>query len=114
MHNSLSTTWEDARRICMNFSGDLASINTAEENTFLTSMPGLLQNQKYWIGLNDIEKEGDFVWTDGSNVSFTAWQSGQPNNVGDHGQHCTASKSGRWGDFKCSQKSRFICRIKCK
>ena len=34
-----------------------------------------------WIGANDLETEGTFVWSDGTELDYTNWYPGQPNNV---------------------------------
>lgn len=31
-----------------------------------------------WIGMNDINTESTFLWTDGSTVSYTNWANGAP------------------------------------
>ena len=33
-----------------------------------------------WIGLNDLETEGTWVWADGDNSTFRYWGPGEPNN----------------------------------
>lgn len=33
-----------------------------------------------WIGMNDINQESTFLWTDGSTVSYTNWVRGAPEN----------------------------------
>lgn len=38
------------------------------------------QSRRCHIGINDIAREGTYVWSDGSSVSYTRWNSGEPNN----------------------------------
>ena len=33
-----------------------------------------------WIGLNDVEKEGQWKWSDGQNLICTRWALEEPNN----------------------------------
>ena len=33
-----------------------------------------------WIGLNDLDVENTFKWTDGTNISFKNWAPDQPDN----------------------------------
>ena len=38
---------------------------------------GLSDNQFYWIGLSDLEREGTFRWVDGSPLNYTSWAPGE-------------------------------------
>lgn len=37
-------------------------------------------NEDLWIGMNDINWEMHFVWTDGKGISYTNWEKGQPSS----------------------------------
>ncbi len=41
-----------------------------------------------WLGLNDLVLQSSFTWTDESEVDFTWWNTGEPNNYGDKGEDC--------------------------
>ena len=61
-------------------------------------------NLDYWIGLNDLEAEGDFKWVHhGDGLStFNAWYTGQPD--GGESQNCVAIKNENtyfWSDEDC-------------
>ena len=36
---------------------------------------------RFWIGLSQLLFSTGFSWSDGSPVSFTNWNAGEPNNV---------------------------------
>lgn len=36
-----------------------------------------------WIGLNDVNWENRFLWTDGNGVGYTNWAKGQPSSLPD-------------------------------
>lgn len=35
-------------------------------------------NEDLWIGMNDVNSEMHFLWTDGKRISYTNWAKGQP------------------------------------
>lgn len=35
-------------------------------------------NEDFWIGMNDVNWEMHFVWTDGKGISYTNWAKGHP------------------------------------
>lgn len=37
-------------------------------------------NEDLWIGMNDINWEMHFMWTDGKGISYTNWAKGQPSS----------------------------------
>ena len=45
-----------------------------------------------WLGINDIESEGDWVWETGDPVEYTNWCGGEPNNWG-WGENCVVMKN---------------------
>ena len=77
-------TEPDAESVCSGFGegGRLVEIRNEEQMKFLQSMLGLVENESlaeyggyvfWWIGLNDIETEGEFKWPVGGPTNFTNW-----------------------------------------
>ncbi|XP_038066179.1 alpha-N-acetylgalactosamine-specific lectin-like [Patiria miniata] len=109
----------DAEKHCRQFSavgqGHLASIASAEENDILLEMWDSVRGTTaggLWIGFTDEAEEGNFIWNDGSAVSYTKWKDGQPNNAGD--EHCTQmlqENNGEWSDFKCFKEYSYMCKM---
>ncbi|KAI8517712.1 hypothetical protein Bbelb_037290 [Branchiostoma belcheri] len=56
-------TWRDARDACHLLQADLASLTTADEQTYMRTQTA---GAKYWFGLSDIVAEGDWQWADGT------------------------------------------------
>ena len=55
-----------------------------------------------WIGLNDINTEGTYVWADGSYSHYIHWYSGQPDN-NQRSEDCVNTwYSGSWNDALCN------------
>lgn len=118
LNDQEALTWISARNVCRNEivdgkRGDLASIHSAAENSFLFSqMKGMLTRTLY-IGFNDLQIEGKFRWSDQSEVSFTKWYSRQPDNYWGR-EDCTEMypfgvHKGKWNDIQCSTKLGYIC-----
>ena len=82
--------------------GFVATVRNEAENIFIraqvtSSSVGL---NPVLIGLNDIDVEGIFVWHSGEAVSYTNWNSGEPNNAGTTGEdYVEMHPSGGWNDF---------------
>ena len=81
-------------------------------SAFLTSFPYFtrLGMRNFWIGLNDINHEGRFVWASGSTSRYRNWNGKEPNNLGNEDcvQILTNSK---WNDNKCGNGYPYVCEI---
>ena len=81
-----SQNWSDSEARAQSLGGHLVTVNDEAENTFLYSTftnIGAI-DRGLWIGLNDVAREGNFVWASGEeNALFRKWASGgEPNNSG--------------------------------
>ncbi|XP_019643722.1 PREDICTED: neurocan core protein-like [Branchiostoma belcheri] len=131
-----AATWEDAKKRCEQLGANLASITSYGEanfiNTIITDAPvGKWGIYLVWFGLHRNDEFRKF--TDGSQVFYTNWEPGQPNNngnifTGNEGQDCVGmySKSGKgcggylfpllhvqkgqWNDEQCYRPFPFICK----
>ena len=101
-------SYNGAKAQCESDGAFLAIPRSQAENDFLTD---LLPNDRLWIGINDIEEEGNFVAVDGRDISWTNWETGQPN--GGTGQNAVAINwlSGRWEDWTDWTSERFVCSL---
>ncbi|XP_078679273.1 eosinophil peroxidase-like [Branchiostoma floridae x Branchiostoma belcheri] len=79
---------------------------------------GQSQTVSTWIGLNDIGREGRFVWEDRQALgSFRVWAADEPNNLPNRNADCVkiekASSSGvyanKWRDYLCNGRLGYIC-----
>ncbi|CAG2196825.1 unnamed protein product [Mytilus edulis] len=105
-------TWPNSEANCIASGGHLASIETAEENTFLLDVFVLMQNilsipAFFWIGLTDNNDEMSYKWLSGEPLNFSNWYQGppqQPDNKdydGQLGAHCVminTDYSFKWND----------------
>lgn len=73
-----SLPWEMAQGVAQMWGGNLASVSTADVNTFLQTT--YVGSGSKWIGLNDRDSEGTFAWSSGSTAAYRNWQTGEPTN----------------------------------
>ncbi|MYF54282.1 hypothetical protein F4225_00590 [Candidatus Poribacteria bacterium] len=67
--------WYDAQQKAIKEGAHLVSINNEEEQFWIES---IFQSHSFWIGLNDVEKEGVWQWDSGEPVTYTNWSTFSP------------------------------------
>lgn len=72
------TTWFDAEAQAVVWGGHLVTLDNAEEELWVKDTFGRLEH--FWIGFNDIDEEGIWVWSSGALVTYTNWAEGEPSN----------------------------------
>jgi len=72
------STWTEAEARAIALGGHLVTVNDATEEDWVWQTFNPAGDRYIWIGLNDVEQEGQFVWTSGEPVTYTNWQKGQP------------------------------------
>ncbi|XDV33823.1 hypothetical protein PO909_004091 [Leuciscus waleckii] len=112
--------WTQSRDHCVSRGGHLVIINSQAEQDFLTSKVKVT----HWIGLNDLDTEGHWVWVNNQPLNDSAefWMKredgvSEPDNwTKDHpaGEDCASlgHKMGEtdfWTDAFCFQEKRFVC-----
>ncbi|NXU54453.1 MRC1 protein, partial [Turnix velox] len=107
-------TWFGAREFCRAIGGDLASIHSEEEQNLIMSLKKDYIHISYWMGLNALDSEGGFTWSDGSPVNFEKWAHGEPNNF-DGNEKCVVFSGYNymnWNDLFCEHMRNYVCQIK--
>jgi hypothetical protein len=93
-------TWTDANSAATGLGAgwNLASITSADENTFVISLlPNTPSERMHvWIGGRDEAAEGTWTWTNGDPFSYTNWFGGEPNNTGDEDYLAYDFRVGSW------------------
>ncbi|XP_037710617.1 accessory gland protein Acp29AB-like [Drosophila subpulchrella] len=98
--------WTTAEKTCRQKGGHLASIKNEEEFTAIT---GKLDQSWYWIGINDREKEGEYVSVaSGKPAPFLKWGWFRYSN-GNVRDCVRLSKNGLLDSF-CNETYFFICQ----
>uniref|UniRef100_A0A3Q2YHA4 C-type lectin domain-containing protein n=1 Tax=Hippocampus comes TaxID=109280 RepID=A0A3Q2YHA4_HIPCM len=62
--SSMRKGWDDSRQDCLQRDADLVIINGREEQAFLTGF-----TKAAWIGMSDKDKEGIWIWVNGTPVN---------------------------------------------
>ena len=116
-----NNTWKNAKEECEKWNATLVKVESSEENDFIKTELSPTKYRNYWIGLSDSDKEGDWMWTDGTQLDsdgYKNWGDDQPNTNGNNNEDCVViriSKSdpdhyyGKWYDRPCSLDKKFIC-----
>ncbi len=107
-------TWETAESTCRGHGYELATIDDATENSWVQTTAVSLVSTGYgwWIGYNDIDSEGTWVWSSGESPGYTQWDGGEPN---DHnGEDCASVlhwdvSTYAWNDLPCDIELPYVC-----
>ena len=109
--SSTGINWEDARLQCATSGYDLATVTSVEENTLMYNTAPA--NSRCWLGLNDIDNEGTFVWVDGSVSTYRRWNTGEPNDNYSFEDCVEISTNSSWNDFSCTNtQACYFCSTK--
>ncbi|XP_053539876.1 C-type lectin domain family 6 member A isoform X1 [Ictalurus punctatus] len=113
--------WIRSRDNCVGKGGHLVIITSQTEQNFVSSQIG----ETHWIGLNDLETEGKWMWVNNQPLKETDvkfwfstpegpnepdnWQNEDPS-----GEDCAAlgheiGDINKWFDASCRKQKRFIC-----
>ncbi|GCC20065.1 hypothetical protein chiPu_0021254, partial [Chiloscyllium punctatum] len=109
--NTERRNWQEAQKSCVRSEGNLISIHHLAELEFVLTQ--VKQDvEELWIGLNDIKRQMNFEWSDGTPVRFTYWHPFEPNNFASGQEDCVTlwGSEGRWNDGPCNLTLPSICK----
>ncbi|XP_007662371.1 C-type lectin domain family 4 member G-like isoform X2 [Ornithorhynchus anatinus] len=103
--------WHDAVKKCAEKEAHLVIINSREEQNFLISNS---DDRTYWIGLSSVRDGSGKVkhhrWIDETDLTFTYWSPGEPNDAGDQEDCVVMLSNGRWNDTPChTDLEKWVC-----
>ncbi|XP_056088737.1 C-type lectin domain family 4 member F-like [Rhinichthys klamathensis goyatoka] len=70
LFSSYKLNWNRSRDVCVSKGADLVTITSQSEQSFLVSKI----NETRWIGLNDLDTEGHWVWVNNRTLNDTGVQ----------------------------------------
>ncbi|XP_065117913.1 macrophage mannose receptor 1-like [Paramisgurnus dabryanus] len=103
-------TWHQARASCQQQDADLLSISELHEQSYISGLTDFL-NSALWIGLNSLDFESGWQWSNGNPFRYLNWAPGNPSL--EPGLNCAAlnaDKASKWESLACSKKLGYICR----
>ena len=104
----MAVTFDDATAYCETLGGHLVTIDSTEENDFVTGLA--TDREGVWLGATDAAEEGTWVWVNGEDWSYEHWAPGEPNDTGN--EDCLQLyRTGQrtWNDTRCDATLHFVC-----
>ncbi|XP_045579067.1 CD209 antigen-like protein C [Salmo salar] len=101
-------TWDESRKDCQARGATLVIIDSREEQALIKAF-----NKRAWFGLTDIEVEGTWRWVDGTPLTTSYWNKGEPNDL--QGEDCALVDNTQqdpvlaWNDVSCNHNNSWIC-----
>ncbi|XP_066271448.1 uncharacterized protein [Branchiostoma lanceolatum] len=107
-------TYNEAKQVCEDNGGILAMPKDSDVDDFLVELRNPWGG--YWIGLNDLATDDEWMWEDGSphdpSADYNRWKAGEPNLPGANGcAHYEGDVAAKWADKSCSGQAWFFCQL---
>ncbi|ELK13956.1 Collectin-11 [Pteropus alecto] len=104
--------YADAQLSCQRRGGTLSMPKDEAANGLMAAYIAQAGLARVFIGINDLEREGSFVYSDRSPMqTFHKWRSGEPNNAYDEEDCVEMVASGGWNDVDCHITMHFMCEF---
>uniref|UniRef100_A0A8C6X4E8 C-type lectin domain-containing protein n=1 Tax=Naja naja TaxID=35670 RepID=A0A8C6X4E8_NAJNA len=104
-----SHNFANGKALCSNAGGALAVATNVAENKALTGM-AKWNGKHIYLGINDLQTEGKFVYLNGQAVGYTNWKSSEPNNL-DNEDCVVLLTDSLWNDIDCDHQTLIICEL---
>ncbi|XP_028713204.1 C-type lectin domain family 4 member G isoform X1 [Peromyscus leucopus] len=102
--------WSTAQSYCSVHGAHLAIVKGPDEQGFLSQHT---HGRGYWLGLKAVRHLGkirSYQWVDGVSLTFSHWNSGEPNDSRGHEDCIMMLHSGLWNDAPCTnERDGWIC-----
>jgi low affinity IgE Fc receptor len=104
--SSTPRSWHDALHSCRSAGQTLVQIESPAEDDFVASLSGA----SLWLGASDTQRDGHFIWSDGSPIGFSHWGAAQPDDYA--GPDCVEKRqepNELWYDQPCADAKLYVC-----
>lgn len=113
------TSWENAKLVCEQMGGYLATITSTEEQNVIEELLNYGNLKYYHLGANNLTSSGNWEWVTNESFDYMNWAEGEPNNVLNIENYLSIfnieAYKGKWNDTSNSAISGisngFICEI---
>lgn len=109
-------TWDAAEKYCEFLGGHLAVITSREENDAVWAFVSANKCETVFMGLSDLETDGEWKWVTGEPFVFSNWSTNQPDGLDTeyYGEYLCGYSGGKWNDNAYNPRSQeggihFIC-----
>jgi len=107
-------TWSQSEGDCNALGGHLVRISSAEDNAHIADLTDGLSGSQIWIGYNDVDSEGTWVWSDGGPAVYENWRTGEPSNDPAPEDCAIQYFGGDWNDLNCDgngERGGYACQV---
>ncbi|KAM8966546.1 collectin-10 [Pelodytes ibericus] len=105
-------SYRDALTQCRIRGGTLAMPKDQVTNSLIADYISKTGLFRVFIGINDIEKEKQYMYTDNTPVqSFSSWKDGEPNDGSGYEDCVEMQSTGAWNDVECHLTIYFMCEF---
>nr|XP_021527004.1 collectin-10 [Aotus nancymaae] len=92
--------------------GMLAMPKDEAANTLIADYVAKSGFFRVFIGVNDLEREGQYVFADNTPLqNYSNWNEGEPSDPSGHEDCVEMLSSGRWNDTECHLTMYFVCEF---
>ncbi|KAB5579037.1 hypothetical protein PHYPO_G00190080 [Pangasianodon hypophthalmus] len=114
-YQASSMDWISAEKYCLNLNAHLVSMRNENEYQLVKALIRAHdpQEKPTWIGLSGCQKRNNWLWSDGTKLTFTKWNPTEPNFKNE--ECCVLINfDGRkdWVDAPCEWTYHFVCATK--
>ncbi|XP_059130153.1 pulmonary surfactant-associated protein D isoform X2 [Peromyscus eremicus] len=102
--------FEDAREVCRQAGGQLASPRSAAENAAIQQLI-TAHNKAAFLSMTDMDTEGKFTYPTGEPLVYSNWAPGEPNNNGGAENCVEIFTNGQWNDKVCGEQRLVVCEF---
>jgi hypothetical protein len=102
--------WDEARTRCQEHGYDLVVLETESEDEWVWARITEIDERDWWMGLEDMDEDGQWRWVDGTAASFLDFGPDQPSG----GEVCVEfddDPAGTWNDEGCGTNNPFVCEL---